>query len=57
VTTREGFLYLAFILDVYSRRIVGWAMEDHLRTELVVDALRHLLATEVPRTSRRVNWK
>ncbi len=40
VATREGFLYLAFILDVYSRRIVGWAMEKHLRTELVVDALR-----------------
>jgi len=40
VATREGFLYLAFILDVRSRRIVGWAMEDHLETELVVDALR-----------------
>ena len=40
VATREGFLYLAFILDCYSRRIVGWAMESHLRTELVVDALR-----------------
>ncbi len=40
VATGEGFLYLAFILDVHSRRIVGWAMEDHLRTELVVDALR-----------------
>ncbi len=40
VATREGFLYLAFILDVYSRRIVGWAVEKHLRTELVVDALR-----------------
>ena len=40
VTTREGFLYVAFILDVHSRRIVGWAMESHLRTELVVDALR-----------------
>ncbi len=40
VPTREGFLYLAFILDVYSRRVVGWAMEDHLRTEIVVDALR-----------------
>lgn len=40
VATREGFLYLAFVLDVYSRRIVGWAMEGHLRTELVVDALR-----------------
>ena len=40
VATREGFLYLAFILDVHSRRIVGWAMENHLRTELVIDALQ-----------------
>jgi putative transposase len=40
VRTLEGFLYLAFILDVHSRRVVGWAMEGHLRTELVVDALR-----------------
>ncbi len=40
VATREGFLYLAFILDVYSRRIVGWAMENHLKTEIVVDALQ-----------------
>jgi putative transposase len=40
VATREGFLYLAFILDLCSRKIVGWAMENHLRTELVVDALR-----------------
>lgn len=40
VPTREGFLYLAFILDVHSRRVVGWAMEPHLRTELVVDALQ-----------------
>ena len=39
VPTEEGFLYLAFILDVNSRRIVGWAMENHLRTELVVNAL------------------
>jgi putative transposase len=40
VASDEGFLYLAFILDVYSRKVVGWAMESHLRTELVVDALR-----------------
>ncbi len=39
VATAEGFLYLAFVLDVHSRRIVGWAMENHLKTELVVDAL------------------
>lgn len=40
VATGEGFLYVAFILDVHSRRIVGWAMERHLRTELVVNAFK-----------------
>jgi putative transposase len=38
-TRREGFLYLAVILDVFSRRVVGWSMAEHLRTELVVGAL------------------
>lgn len=38
-TRYEGFLYLAVILDVFSRRVVGWSMADHLRTELVVGAL------------------
>jgi len=37
--TREGKVYLAAVLDVYGRRIVGWSIADHLRTELVVDAL------------------
>jgi transposase InsO family protein len=37
--TGEGWLYCAAVLDVYSRRIVGWSIADHLRTELVVDAL------------------
>jgi putative transposase len=37
--TWSGFLYLAVVLDVWSRRIVGWAMETHLRTELVLSAL------------------
>jgi putative transposase len=39
VPTREGFLYLAFILDTHSRKVVGWSMAPHMRTELVVDAL------------------
>ncbi|WP_285711117.1 IS3 family transposase, partial [Microtetraspora sp. NBRC 16547] len=39
VPTWQGFLYLAVVLDVFSRRIVGWAMADHMRTELVSDAL------------------
>lgn len=36
---RGGFLYLAFILDVFSRMIVGWQLASHMRTSLVVDAL------------------
>ena len=39
IRTWEGWLYLASIIDCYSRRIVGWSMADHLRHELVVDAL------------------
>ena len=39
VPTAAGFLYLAVVLDTFSRRIVGWAMETHLRTELVLAAL------------------
>jgi putative transposase len=39
IDTDEGFLYLAAVLDMCSRRIVGWAMADHLRVELVEPAL------------------
>jgi putative transposase len=39
IPTREGFHYLAFILDTHSRRVVGWSMDSHMRTELVVGAL------------------
>ena len=39
VPTNAGFLYLAVVLDAFSRRVVGWAMAGHLRTELVLDAL------------------
>jgi putative transposase len=39
VPTWAGFLYLAVVLDVHSRRVVGWAMADHLRSELVIEAV------------------
>ncbi|MEV6782712.1 IS3 family transposase [Streptomyces sp. NPDC051098] len=39
VPTEEGWLYLATVIDIASRRVVGWATADHLRTELVADAL------------------
>lgn len=48
VRTQKGFLYLAFILDVYSRKAVGWSMASHLRTELVVDALEMALWRRKP---------
>jgi putative transposase len=43
IPTWSGFLYLAVVLDVWSRRIVGWAMETYLRTELVLSALNMAL--------------
>jgi putative transposase len=46
--TWEGWLYLAAVQDAYSRRIVGWAMSDHMRAELVVDALQMALARRGP---------
>ena len=43
IPTWSGFLYLAVVLDAWSRKIVGWAMATHLRTELVLDALNMAL--------------
>ena len=46
--TWEGFLYLAVVLDACTRRVVGWAMADHLRRELVLDALGMALQQRKP---------
>ena len=48
VPTWSGFLYLSVVLDVYSRRIVGWAMDNHLRAELVIDALNMAVGQRRP---------
>lgn len=48
VPTWEGWLYLATVIDIASRRVVGFAMADHLRTELVADALSNAVATRNP---------
>lgn len=48
IPTWVGFLYLAVVLDAYSRRIVGWSMANHLRTELVLDALEMALGQRRP---------
>ena len=46
--TWQGWLYLVAVQDLYSRRIVGWSMQDHMRTELVSDALEMALAHRRP---------
>jgi putative transposase len=46
--TWQGFLYLAVVIDTYSRRVVGWSMANHLRTELVLDALEMALWNRRP---------
>ena len=48
VATWEGWLYLAVLLDAHSRRVVGWAMADHLRAELALEALQMALAARQP---------
>jgi putative transposase len=48
VPTRAGFCYLAVVLDVFSRRIVGWAMKSHMETSLVLDALTMAIRQRQP---------
>ena len=48
LATGEGWLYLAVLLDAHSRRVVGWAMADHLRAELALDALAMALRARRP---------
>src|SRR5690606_24644489 len=48
VPTQSGFLYLAVVVDAFSRRVVGWAMAAHLRSELVIAALDMAVAQRRP---------
>lgn len=50
VPTWAGFLYLAVVIDAWSRRVVGWSMANHLRTELVLDALNMAVEQRRPAT-------
>ena len=49
VPTASGFLYLAVVLDAWSRKVVGWAMANHLRAELVMDALEMAVGQRRPK--------
>jgi transposase InsO family protein len=48
IPTDEGWLYLAGVLDLYSRKLVGWSMTEHLRAEMVGDALRMAITRRHP---------
>ena len=45
IHTWQGFVYLATVIDCYSKKVVGWSIADHMRTELVADALKNAAAT------------
>ncbi len=49
VPTYAGFLFLAIVLDVFSRRVVGWAMATHMRAELVLDAMNMAIHQRKPK--------
>ena len=48
IPTWSGFLYLAMVLDVFSRKVVGWAMDTHMRTELILEALEMAVTQRQP---------
>lgn len=48
IDTAEGWLYLALVMDVFSRKIISWAMEAHLQESLVEQALRMALLRRQP---------
>jgi transposase InsO family protein len=49
IKTWQGWVYLATVIDLYSRRVVGWAVADHMRTDLVTDALAMALQHRKPK--------
>jgi putative transposase len=54
IATDEGWLYLAVVIDLFSRQIVGWSMQPHMRRQLVMDALRMAWFRRQPGKEARV---
>ena len=48
IWTLEGWLYLAAVLDLYDRQVIGWAMADHMKTSLTLDALEMAIGRRQP---------
>jgi putative transposase len=51
IPTQQGWLYLAVVIDLFSRRVVGWSMAEHMRVELVLNALQAALGHRIPADS------
>ena len=47
-----GWVYMAVLIDLYSPKVVGWALDDHMRTELCLEALQRALAVRQPAAGR-----
>ena len=54
VSTWQGWLYVAFVVDVFARRIVGWRVSTSMHTDFVLDALEQALHDRRPKQSRRL---
>lgn len=48
IPTKHGFLYLSIFIDIFSRKVVGWAMDTHMRDKLVISALNQAIGREHP---------
>jgi putative transposase len=51
IWTSQGWLYLAVVIDLFSRRVIGWSMAEHMRTELITTALEAALGQRIPSPS------
>jgi putative transposase len=51
IWTSQGWLYLAVVIDLFSRRVIGWSMAEHMRTELITTALDGALGQRIPSPS------
>jgi putative transposase len=49
ISTKKGFLYLATVIDIYSRKVAGWSMSAFIRENLVIDALEQAYGRENPK--------
>ncbi|WP_034391611.1 IS3 family transposase, partial [Comamonas thiooxydans] len=54
ISTWQGQMFVAFVIDVYARRIVGWRVSSHMRTDFVVDALEQALYARQPSSDTKL---